>query len=563
MAADGEGKGARGPAKAGVALALLALALYLPAIGWGAPYATAQNRTHAWGVDDETPIGALGQVANLLRPSEERNAGYPKGHPILVTAAYLPYLGALWLGGGIEQASSEYPFGLKHPVRAIQRLAVIGYVLSALLAALAIAAGFHAAALVWDERSALCGGLLAAVAFPMFYYARTGNVDVPVLAFIALSAAALARCVVLGATAQRAAWLGAFVGAALAIKESAAGVALGTGVALVVACARQRAQARVLAASLAGALVVYALASGALLDTRWWLRHLAELAGKAEHLATGESPVARVFAMTPEGHWGLGRASFAYLSDALSAPGLALGLTGVAYALLAEPRRAWLAWPAFGYLAVVFLTLRSAQLRYMLPFAFFLALFAGRLVARALASRSPALRAAAGALFAAAIGLGLARGVALTWDMHHDSRYAAGAWLAERTQPGDRIEFFGASQTLPPIEPGVITAPATEFSGMFVVPRLDDAKANEIRAGWRERNPRFVLVIPDHTSTGALEHSLVLPPQLFASLVAGREEWRLVAEFHTAPLLPWLPLPALDYPTVNPPIRVFARREGT
>jgi Dolichyl-phosphate-mannose-protein mannosyltransferase len=546
-------------------VALLALALYLPAFGWGSPHATAANRTHAWGVDDETPLGVLGQVANIVRPSDDRNAGYPKLHPLLVTAAVAPYLGAVWLRGGFEAPSAEYPYGLRDPEQAIRHLAWIAHALAALLGALAIAAGFDAAALCWDARSAAYGALLAAVMFPMFYYARTGNVDVPMLCFVALLSAALARASAFGVTPARAAWVGAFAAAALATKESAAGATLGAAIALLVLVRRSSGpgeRLRALGACAASGLAVYALASGALLDTQWWLRHIAEISGKAGHLATGDSPVARAFAMTLAGHWGFARATVEYLAAAMSGPGLALGAAGLAFALAAERSRAWLAWPALGYLGFAFLALRSAQLRYVLPFAFFLAFFGGRLVARAIAARSWPLRVAAASVLTLAIGLGILRGAALTYEMQRDSRYAAGAWLAERTAPGDRIEFFGASQTLPPIEPGVVTAPATEFQGMFVKPRVDDAKVEEILQGLRERRPRFVLVIPDHTSTGGLEHSFVLPPQLFSALMAGELEWKLVADFRTPPLFPWLSRPLLDYPTVNPPIRVFAVREG-
>jgi hypothetical protein len=545
-------------------VALLAFALYLPAFWWGAPYATAANRTQAWGVDDETPLGAIGQVANIVRPSDDRNAGYPKLHPLLVTAAYAPYLGALWLRGSLEAPSAEFPFGLRDPEQAIRHLAWIGHALAALLGALAIAAGFDAAALCWDARSAAYGALLAAVMFPMFYYARTGNVDVPMLFFVALLSAALVRAAVFGVTPARAAWAGAFAAAALATKESAAGAVLGVAIALLVLLRRSAPSVRLraLGAGAAAGLAVYGLASGALLDPHWWMRHIADMSGKAGHLATGDSPVARAFAMTLDGHWELARATVEYLAGAMSGPGLALGAAGLVFALTAERPRAWLAWAALGYLGFMFLALRSAQLRYVLPFAFFLAFFGGRLVARALAARAWPLRVAAASVFAVAIGLGMLRGAALTYEMQRDSRYAAGAWLADRTVPGDRIEFFGASQTLPPIEAGVVTAPATTFGGMYVRPRVDDGKVEEILQGLRERRPRFLLVIPDHTSTGGLEHSFVLPPQLFSALMAGELEWKLVADFRTPPLFPWLPRPMLDYPTVNPPIRIFAVREG-
>jgi hypothetical protein len=428
------------------------------------------------------------------------------------------------------------------------------------LGALAIVAGFEAARLFWDVRTALCGALVAMLAFPMFYYARTGNVDVPLLSLLALQTAALARFVRLGPTRARAAWLGAFAGAAVATKEAAAGVALGMAAALLWTGLRAGGERsrRCWAAGVAAALGVYAVASGALLDARWWLRHLGELSGRLDDVATGAHATVTVFPLTLSGHLGLLRANAGFLADSLGGPGFALALAGLVYALVAERHRAGLAWPLAGYLAFLFVSLRVGELRYMLPAAFFLAWFAGRAVTRALETRSRLVGVVACAAFAAALATGALRGLALTWEMLHDSRYAAAAWLAERTGPGDTVEYFGASQTLPPLEAGVVSAPSTAYAGMYVAPRVDGAKVEEIRAGWAQRRPRFLIVVPDHTSAPGREHSFTLPPQLFDSLVAGREALRPVAEFRTPPLFPWLSRPALDYPTVNPPVRVFA-----
>src|SRR4029453_9560136 len=61
--------------------------------------------------------------------------------------------------------------------------------------------------------------IFAMVSFPMFYYSRTGNVDVPVLFFTALALAMFARIIKRGFTVSRAVWLGTFIGFSLATKE--------------------------------------------------------------------------------------------------------------------------------------------------------------------------------------------------------------------------------------------------------------------------------------------------------------------------------------------------------
>ncbi len=94
---------------------------------------------------------------------------------------------------------------------------------------------------------------------------------------------------------------------------------------------------------------------------------------------------------------------------------------------------------------------------------------------------------------------------------------------------------------------------------MYVVARTDAERIEEILAGWDRRRPDYVVTIPDHTSPPGVPHSHTLPPALYQSLLSGGAGYRLVAQFQTARFLPWLPRPSLDYPTVNPPIRVFGR----
>jgi hypothetical protein len=542
--------------------ALAALVLYLPASWWGAPHATAANRTHAWGVDDETPLGSLGQVINIVQPSPDRNAGYPKMHSFLVTAAIAPYLGTLWLTGGIERISGEYPFGLRDPVTALRHMTWIAHALSALLAALAIAAGFEAAALAWDSRSALLGAVAAILSFPMFYYARTGNVEAALLCGIALLTAACARYVVLGATRGRALWVGVFAGAAVATKEAAAGVVLGAAAAIAIAelgkGRRLGEAARTWGWGALSALGVYALTSGAALDTRWWVRHMTELTGKLAEVEAHGNPAFSSFGSSLGGHMGLLLANVSQIASSLSAPGLVLAAIGLAISLGRERQRAWLVWPLLGYVGFLFVSLRIAELRYMLPASFILAFFAGRCVSVAWSSRNAAWKVAAAAIFVVTVSICGLRAASLTWQMLHDSRIAAGEWLAARTQTGDVIEYFGASETLPPLPAGVLSKREVEYGGMFVRYRADDARAQEIFDGLARRRPKFVIVVPDHTSAGDTEHPANLPPQLFASLVEQRLPLRLVASFRTPPLFPWLGEPRLDYPSMNPPIRVFA-----
>ena len=116
------------------ALGILALALYLPGFWWGAPRATAPDRKHSWGVDDETPLGPLAEIHNIIQPKGDRNLGYPLMYSFTVAAAYMPYLVCLWLTGKFTEVSGAYPFGLADPVGALKMLTWIAHLISALMA---------------------------------------------------------------------------------------------------------------------------------------------------------------------------------------------------------------------------------------------------------------------------------------------------------------------------------------------------------------------------------------------------------------------------------------------
>jgi hypothetical protein len=194
----------------------------------------------------------------------------------------------------------------------------------------------------------------------------------------------------------------------------------------------------------------------------------------------------------------------------------------------------------------------------MLPAAVGLALFAARGAALGWQSGKTWIRAPVVVASVYAIGLGLLQGIDLTYQMVRDSRFAAGAWLTEHAATGTRIEFFGADQKLPPIPAFVVSERATQYLGMFRQTPTDSVKFQEIIHSWEVRNPHFILVIPDHTSRADQPYDNTMPPLLYQALMKGDLRYRLAAHFKTPSLFPMLAPAPLDYPVVNPPIRVFA-----
>jgi hypothetical protein len=242
----------------------------------------------------------------------------------------------------------------------------------------------------------------------------------------------------------------------------------------------------------------------------------------------------------------------------LTLPGVVLAVTGLAWFLPRDRTARLLMLPALSYSLFVFFFLRAAQLRYLLPLGLMLALFAGAAVDAAWRSSSRPRLALASGLFAAAGLIGLLRLVDLTHAMLRDSRYAAAEWLASRLRPGDRVEYFGASQKLPRIPAGVEVVRATPFHSMYGVHDTSASRADTIVTQWRLREPALVIVIPDHSSLWPdAPFDASVPPALFRQLESDSLPWRRLALFQTAPLLPWVRRPRLDYPMVNPPVRIY------
>lgn len=127
-------QGSRSARRATV-LCLTALLAYTPAFWWGAPHATAADRTNAWGVDDEPPLGPLAQAHDIIAPKQEQNPnlGYPMLHPFMVLGAFAPYIGYLAASGGLSAPRVAYPHGFAHPVDALRNLTWIAHFLSVLL----------------------------------------------------------------------------------------------------------------------------------------------------------------------------------------------------------------------------------------------------------------------------------------------------------------------------------------------------------------------------------------------------------------------------------------------
>lgn len=547
-------------------LAVIAFLCYAPGLWWGAPHATAPDRKLTWGTDDETPLGPLAEMHNIIAPKKTRNLGYPLMYSFMAAGTYAPYLGWLKVSGGWDKVSGEYPWGFKDPVQTLKTLTYISHLLTVMLAVGLVLCAFFSARIMWGEVAGIAAGLTQLVSFPFYYYGRTGNVDAPMVFFIGLATVAFAMLLKHGVTVRWAVALGAAMGFAVGTKESCYSI-----LALMIPLLlwhhwRQKPRDAALhswgflkpvAAAAAAGICAFGFGSGLFIEPSRYIAHIQFHQAMAATVAAGNDHMAQFFDDSLAGHLGLAASIVGHVTAMVSWPMFLLGLLGLAWLVRTKN---WvglmLILPGFAFLAAMPLHIRLSQLRYVLPASPGLAIAAGAAVGLAYA-KGRAVRPIVLAVFAMGLAVGGLRALDLTHAMLNDSRYDAGAWLSQRLKSGDRIDFFGGSERLPPLPAHVVTERAAPHMSAHKVAPNGAEIQGQIRTRWTDNPPRFIVVMPDHSSRFGPHHH-TLPPDTFKDLEAGRLGYTRVALFQTPPLVSFIERPRLDYPMVNPPIRIYA-----
>lgn len=535
--------------RTGLVLFLIALVLYLPAVGWGLPYATSEVGIRGWDVDSIAGMGPLSELYNLLiHPQQGWYLAYPLFHYLLLGAAYAPYLAYLSLTGGLTHPGPAYPYGFADPIRSIAMLALIARVLASFMAAGMVLAVYHTGRIVWDRATGILAALGVMLMGPVVYYSRTGNLDLPVLFWMALGLYVAARIVTSGMTVRRAIALGTLAAVAVATKDQAYGAWVPGLVLLVLLHVADRRRApggwdgwwKAPAALVVAGVVAYAIANGLVIRPSRFAGHLHFLLD-FEH--TFQNVVNFENVVRPETAHGyllvagdVARAVWESMGPVM----LAAALAGIALTWRRQ-RFTWLLVAmALGYFVLVIAPIRHMQYRW----AMFPALTLTLLAARALVlgwQRGGATRVLAGAVAAGAFAWLLAGAVDITYQMFFDARIAASRWLEASAHPGDRIAFYGSVGQLPRIPKGV-----------DAVRIPTDAPAKQALA---DSSASYLLVIPDYSSKHGEDHSLYLPDSTYAALKNGSLGYVQVARFRTAPLFGF----EMDYlPILNPPVQIYA-----
>jgi len=543
--------------RSALSLGILAALLYVPLIGWGLPHATAPDRVQTFAVDELLPLGPLAEMHNTFVVSKpDRNYGYPWWHYFVLAGAQAPYLAYLKFTGGWDRPETAFPFGLRNPVRALKALTLIGRAVSVLMGAGVVVAAYWFSFILWGHAAGVVTALLTMLNYLMFYFSRTGNTDVPAFFWTALGLVVFARIFRQGLTARRAIWLGIFTGVAIATKDQAVAFFLPLGVALLFrrfhGFAPPAFPFRPLLLGLAASLVAYGICTGMVVDPARHVTHVKYLFFNTERLTSMpfyHPPYPRTLAGFLDLFVALGGA----MRQSFTLPVLMAAAAGLVLAL--KNSRAWLVFLLPLVLNIFLLNILTGVVvvRYFLPFTLLVDAFAAYAV---ISLRNTRWKLGWVAVLVVLCAWRLALGMDLTYAQWNETRYAASAWLQSNMRPGERIEFFGNQQFMPPLPAEI---PSRRIAGRKVWTRESGHGPYLLEYLHRE-GPEYLAVFPDQTSRPGADFSGDCPPEVYAALVDGSAGYRLAADFPASRLLRGMfQRPALDNPSVSPPVRIFAR----
>ena len=495
------------------------LALNLVGVGWGLP------SRDGWAVDELNPRVILAGIETRFSGDWHQPA-YPPFHYYLLAATYLPVL-ALDLVDPMSLEGHTWFF-------------LFGRVLSLAMGMGIVLLLYRLGRDLFDPLSGAFAAIAMALSAPFVYYAKTANLEVPLLFWFLLSYCFFLR---LDARGELRDYLGFTLSAVLAMGTKDQAFAFYVLPLAVFALLRARREGslvrvlidrRILFSLLAGILSFLAL-HNVVFNYRGFLHHFEEILWARGHYRLFEGTLAHQFTML--------RQTLRHLGFALGWPLAAAGALGLALALREKKFRRSTLWSLlFGasYYLFFIVPVLSTWLRYALPLAAVLSLFAGLGCSR-LWSRGLWARATVGIALLYSLG----RAVSVDALLLEDTRYHAERWLRANVSSSRVVGYMGPEYYLPRLH---------EFSTKRLRPTetvLD-----------RER-PDLLVVNPDYASRfepGTREH------ELFSRLAAGRTRYGLVFSLRPRESNPRWSL--LDFEgilanmsKVSPPVEIYERAD--
>jgi PA14 domain/Dolichyl-phosphate-mannose-protein mannosyltransferase len=513
------------------------LLLNLTGLWWGLPGGS-------WAPDELTPLTVLSAAS--LGFSHGWYDRYPPFHYFVLTAAFSPMI--LFESLGRIDLGSEPTYTV---------LAVVGLV-SAAAGLGTVMAVYACGARAFGRRAGLFAAAAIALVAPFVYYAKTANLDVPYLFWVALSLLFYLRVL---DTLKPGDFAGFAACAALAVctKDQAYGVYLLTPLVIVhrmwevnrhagdsQPLVRAALDRRWLVSALIAA-VIFVLGQNLLFNWSGFVEHVRYITG-------GGSQSYRGFEPTVAGRAALLWLTLDLVRVAWGWPLFLAGIAGVCVALADRQGRRmafWLAVPAGSYyLTFVNVVLYNYD-RFVLPICVVVAPFAGLAFDRLTASgRARAWRIGGATAIVAYTVL-----YAATVDqaMLQDSRYTVERWLRAHVGEHDLVGFVFPQQ---------------------YYPRLAAFDNTEITSVEQLRRDRPVYYVLDADYARA-EPATSAIGQMIASLQEGSAGYDLVFRFRQPSPWPWLAAahPDLVGPRtekvitsalrhINPSYEVFKRQPG-
>jgi 4-amino-4-deoxy-L-arabinose transferase-like glycosyltransferase len=524
-----------------------ALAAYLPGIGWGLPNASGPDRVFVWATDDISPLAPLTEFyQTFIQTGPNPWLAYPLLHHFVLVVAYTPYFAWLMLTGQFESPSSIYPYGMQDPVTSMQTLTLIARVVSCCMAAGIVLVAYRIGLTLWGKREGVLASIVCLSSYQMLYYSKTANLEIPYLFWVSLGLLVYAKILINGVSVKRAILLATFAALAAATKDQAAGIFLLLPLVLIPMLVRDwKAKRTPLWSPILGFLiagcVVYALASGLAVDPNRYFAHVDFI------LNTNRGHIGALYTQWyPATLSGMMELTSKFLGAQIWIVGPLIVLFACVTLIHSgrlEPWKLAFLLPAGSYLLTMILPMGYMYLRYVMPVSFILAIFSGRGMALALRMPGwPRLAASVGVVLALAWPLYLSLDLAL--QMRNDSRYEAEKWLSANVAENSRVGYLGEINALPRLRADA------QFVGL---PGGDGSAAVDYL---RESAPEFVVIVPDWTSKPGMQHSSLCPVDLYELLNDGSLGYELASMFETKPRVK---RQLLDYPSVNPPVRIFKK----
>jgi len=496
-----------------IILFVAAVLIYLPGIGWGIAPEAIRDRGATWGGDEIAPA-ALSQINTTFTRVGRYNPQYPLfGYAIqaVTVAPYAVIFGRLWEPPPARAA------------RVLRMYVILSRLANVLMSAALVVIAARTAAVLWGSASAAIAGCLTLLLYPMFYYARTSNVDASAMALGGVALWQYAICLTRGLDKRTAILLGLSAALAVATKDFMIGIVLPIGVVVTLMYWRQAPRLILLAALVA--LLVYPIASGAVFNLDRYLAHIDFVRhGSKRHYGFqygSTDSYAHVFVK-----------AMGFVSMAMSLAASLLAAAGVFVCFRSRPRLLLWLLPPIGVIVLTILPVRYVLYRFLFPTAYCLVFFAALALSTLLAKR-PRLGRVAVTLTCAWM---LLRGADLTWQMLRDSRYEAGEWFARNARAGDRIGYYGTEPHKLPFVSGTMSL----MRGPAQLPVQD--------------GPEFLVVIPWQDYERVHEYNL--PDATYAALRRGDAGYRQLLGLKTPALFQLQP-----GTWVNPEVKVFVRSD--